>query len=74
MPSQTPIIPVYTYQPERTLRVQKEIYERGVYVNAVLPPACAPGECLLRTSLMATLTEALIDEAAKTISEVLHEY
>ena len=74
VPSQTPIIPVYTYQPERTLRVQKEIYERGVYVNAVLPPACAPGECLLRTSLMATLTEALIDEAAKTISEVLHEY
>ena len=74
VPSQTPIIPIYTYQPERTLRVQKEIYERGVYVNAVLPPACAPGECLLRTSLMATLTEALIDEAAKTISEVLHEY
>ena len=56
----------------RTLQVQKEIYENGVYVNAVLPPACAPGVCLLRTSLMATLTEPLIDEAAGIMSEVLH--
>ena len=29
----------------------------------VLPPATAADKCLLRTSYMATLTEALLDEA-----------
>lgn len=74
MMSETPIIPIYTYDMIRTLVVQKEIYENGVYVNAVLPPACAPGECLLRTSLMATLTKELIDEAAEVIARVLHAH
>lgn len=72
--STTPIIPIYTYQPLRTLQIQKEIYEKGVYVNAVLPPACAPGECLLRTSFMASLTKDLIDEAAGIIAEVIHAH
>lgn len=70
----TPIIPIYTYEPIRTLKIQKDIYENGVYVNAVLPPACFPNECLLRTSFMATLTEELIDEAAEVISKVVHLY
>ena len=39
-----------------------------------LPPAAAPHECLLRTSLMATHTHALIDEAVDIIAEVLGRY
>ena len=74
MMSEAPIIPIYTYDPLRTLQIQKEIYEAGVYVNAVLPPACAPGECLLRTSFMATLTEDLIDEAAQIMAEVIRRH
>ena len=50
--------------------IAKELYEAGVYVNPVLPPAAPAGECLLRTSLMATHTEALIDEAVEIIAEV----
>lgn len=69
----TPIVPIFTYEPENTLRKQKAIYDAGVYVNSVLPPACAPGECLLRTSLMASHTDALIDEAADIIAKVMHE-
>ena len=68
----TPIVPIYTYEPENTLRKNMEIYDAGVYTNPVLPPACAPGECLLRTSLMASHTEALVDEAADIIAEVMH--
>ena len=71
--SNTPIIPIYTYEPVRTLQMQKELYHRGVYVNATLPPACAPGECLLRCSLMATHTHAQVEEAVDIISSVLHE-
>ena len=46
----------------------------GGDVNSSLPPAAAPHECLLRTSLMATHTHALIDEAVDIIAEVLGRY
>ena len=69
--SETPIIPIYTYEMERTLVSAKRLYDAGVYVNPVLPPAAAPGECLLRMSCMATHTEALLDEAMDIIAEVL---
>lgn len=69
----TPIIPIYTYEPIRTLTVAKKLFDEGVYVNSVLPPAAPADGCLLRTSYMATLTEALIDEAAEIIAKVLQE-
>ncbi len=69
--SDTPIIPIYTYEADATLIRAKQLYEAGVYVNTVLPPATAPTECLLRTSYMATHTEALVDEAVEIIAEVL---
>ena len=70
----TPIIPIYTYETYRTLQVAADIYERGVYVNPTLPPATPEGEALLRTSYMATHTEALLDEAMDIIGEVMaHE-
>ena len=71
---QIPIIPIYTYEMFRTLQVTTELYDRGVYVNSSLPPAVKENECLIRTSLMATHTHALIDEAVDIIAEVLKEY
>ncbi|MCR4577767.1 MAG: pyridoxal phosphate-dependent aminotransferase family protein [Clostridiales bacterium] len=70
--SDTPIIPVYTYELENTFQKAKELYEEGVYVNPVIPPATQPGNCLLRTSYMATLTEELIDEALDIFDKVLN--
>ena len=67
----TPIIPIYPYETYHTLEVAKEIYDRGVYVNPTLPPATPEGEALLRTSYMATHTEALLDEAMDIMAEVL---
>ena len=69
--SRTPIVPIFTYQAERTMLVARELYENGVYVNTVLPPAAPADGCMLRTSLMATHTEALLDEAADVIQKVL---
>ena len=71
--SNTPIIPIYTYEPEITLQACKMLFDRGVYVNPVLPPATPPGECLIRTSYTATHTKELMDEAAYIISDVLKE-
>jgi 7-keto-8-aminopelargonate synthetase-like enzyme len=69
--STTPIIPIYTYDEMRTFRKAKELYDAGVYVNPVLPPATPPGESLLRTSYMATLTTALLDEALDIIEPII---
>ena len=72
--SETPIIPIYTYEPTPTLTIASELYNEGVYVNCSLPPAAAPHECLLRCSLMASHTEALVDEAVDIIKEVLSRH
>ena len=40
-------------------------------MNPVLPPAVPEADCLLRTSYMATHTEALLDEAMDIIAKEL---
>lgn len=70
----TPIIPIFTYDANTTLVVSKALFDAGVYVNPVLPPATPEGECLIRTSLMASHTEAIIDEAIEIICRVLKQY
>jgi len=69
--SSTPIIPIYTYDADKTFFITKKLYDSGVYVNPVVPPAAAAGESLLRTSYMASHTHALLDEAADIISKVI---
>lgn len=71
--TEVPIIPIYTYEATRTLVIAKKLYEAGVYVNPVLPPATPATECLLRTSYMATLTEPLLDEAMDIMAGVMKE-
>lgn len=73
-PSETPIIPLYTCDAQTTLLVNRELYDAGVYVNPVLPPATGPDECLLRTSYMATLTEEILDEAMDSIRSVFEKH
>lgn len=70
--SETPIIPIFTYTPIRTMVACNHLFENGVYVNPVLPPATAPGECLIRTSYTATHTKELMDVAMDTIVRVLN--
>ena len=73
MMSETPIIPIYTYELERTLYITKRLFDEGVYANSSVPPATPPDGCLVRTSLMATHTDELIDEAVDIIARVLKE-
>ena len=66
-----PIIPIYTYTMMRTFVIAKMLYQQGVYVNPVIPPATPEGQCLIRTSYTATHTKALIDEAVEIIADVI---
>ena len=68
--STTPIIPIYTYQDDKTFIACKLLLDRGVYVNPVVSPATPVGQSLLRTSYTATHTFEMLDEAADKIKEV----
>ncbi len=69
--SKTPIIPIYTYDDEKTFVACRMLLERGVYVNPVVSPATPVGQSLLRTSYTANHTKEIIDEAVQKIKEVL---
>ena len=69
--SKTPIIPIFTYTQLRTLVACNILFEQGVYVNPVVPPATPVGECLIRTSYTATHTKEQMDIAIEKIVAVL---
>ena len=59
----TPIIPLYVRDMEKTFMVTKMLFDEGVFVNPVVPPACSPNDTLIRFSLMATPSKEQIDFA-----------
>jgi 8-amino-7-oxononanoate synthase len=48
----------------------KHLQEQGVFVNPVVSPAVAPGQELIRISLMATHTDRQIDFALEKLAKV----
>ncbi|MBU4225313.1 MAG: pyridoxal phosphate-dependent aminotransferase family protein, partial [Chloroflexi bacterium] len=56
--SQTPVIPIIIGDDMRTLLTWKTLFESGVFVNPILSPAVPEGRQLLRTSYMASHTDA----------------
>ena len=70
----TPIVPIFMHDAESTLQKVTELFEAGVYVNSVLPPAAPADGCMIRCSLMATHTEALLDEALDIMGNVIGAY
>ncbi len=67
---ETAIIPVYTYEMDRTFMATKMLFEEGVYVNPVIPPAVCEGQCMLRTSYTATHTHEQMDTAVEAFKRV----
>ncbi|MCC7354076.1 MAG: aminotransferase class I/II-fold pyridoxal phosphate-dependent enzyme, partial [Anaerolineae bacterium] len=59
--SQTPVVPIYIYDDMKTIYTWKALYDAGVFVNAVLPPGVPPNKSLLRTSYMASHTDAQLE-------------
>ena len=59
--TQSPIIPLYVRDVDKTFFVTKQAFENGVFINPVIPPACAPQDTLVRFALMATHTEEQVD-------------
>ncbi|MCL2126467.1 MAG: aminotransferase class I/II-fold pyridoxal phosphate-dependent enzyme [Oscillospiraceae bacterium] len=69
--SETAIVPVMTYETDRTFKIHNMLLMAGVYCNPVIAPAVNEGECLLRTSCTATHTKEQLDEAVAIFKDVL---
>jgi 8-amino-7-oxononanoate synthase len=68
--SQTPIIPVVIGEMRDCFRFWKDLFEAGVYVNAVVPPAVSKGQALVRTSYMATHTDEHLNRILEAFRKV----
>lgn len=72
-PTESPILPIYVRDNEKTFMVTKYLQNSGVFVNPVVSPAVPSDSSLLRFSLMATHTFAQIEEAIEKINKVFKE-
>ncbi len=68
----TPIVPVLVGDDWKAALLWRALYDEGVFVNTALHPAVPPGGALLRTSVMATHDEAVIDRALDAFARVKH--
>ena len=68
--SETPILPVHCGSRMAAFKFCKRLQEEGLFVNPVVPPAVAPGNEIIRLSLMATHTDAQVDFALDKLGRV----
>lgn len=67
--TESPIIPLYVRDAEKTFIVTKMAFDEGVFINPVIPPACAPQDTLVRVALMATHTKEQVDRAVEKLTK-----
>ncbi|PIB36505.1 8-amino-7-oxononanoate synthase [Reichenbachiella sp. 5M10] len=62
-PTESPIIPIYVRDNEKTFKLTQYLIEEGVFVNPVISPAVKSGDSLIRFSLMSSHSHDQIDFA-----------
>ncbi|MEP2448278.1 MAG: aminotransferase class I/II-fold pyridoxal phosphate-dependent enzyme [Balneola sp.] len=68
--SESPIVPVVIGDMMDCFKFWKDLFEEGVYANAVVPPAVPKGQSLLRTSYMASHTNEHLDRILEAFRKV----
>ncbi len=71
--TESPIIPLYVHDVEKTFLITKLAYDAGVLINPVIPPACAPQDTLVRFALMATHTEEQVERGIQMLKKIFVE-
>ena len=71
--TESPIIPLYVRDVEKTFVVTKMAFDNGVFINPVIPPACAPQDTLVRFALMATHTKEQVERGVQALKKVFKE-
>ena len=70
LPSETQILPVVLGSPQRATSVAEALLTEGVFAPAIRPPAVPPDTSRLRLTVMATHTEAEIQQAIAAFKTV----
>lgn len=68
--SVTPVVPIIIGDNEKTFLMWKRLFDEGVFVNPVIAPAVPQGKQLLRTSYMASHTDAQMDHVLEVFKKV----
>lgn len=68
--TESPIIPLYVRDINKTFVVTKLAFEAGVFINPVIPPACAPQDTLVRFALMASHTKDQVERGVQALKKV----
>jgi 8-amino-7-oxononanoate synthase len=68
--SETPILPVYCRSLVAAFKFCKRLQEEGLFVNPIVSPGVAPGQEIIRLSLMATHTDKQVDFALEKLGKV----
>ncbi len=71
--TESPIIPLYVHDVDKTFYITKLAYDAGVFINPVIPPACAPQDTLVRFALMATHTEEQVEQGVQILKKIFKE-
>ena len=71
--TESPIIPLYVRDINKTFEVTKLAFENGAFINPVIPPACAPTDTLVRFSLMATHNIEHVERGVQILKKVFKE-
>ena len=71
--TESPIIPLYVRDVDKTFLVTALAFKAGVFINPVIPPACAPQDTLVRYALMATHTNEQVDRSVVALKKIFVE-
>lgn len=71
--TESPIIPLYVHDVQKTFKVTALAFNAGVFINPVIPPACAPQDTLVRFALMATHTEEQVERGVQALKKIFIE-
>ena len=71
--TESPIIPLYVRDVDKTFLVTALAFKAGVFINPVIPPACAPQDTLVRYALMATHTKEQVDRSVVALKKIFVE-
>lgn len=72
--TETPIIPLFIRDNNKTFAITRDLLNEGIFVNPVVSPAVAPTDTLIRFSLMATHTRGQVTIALEKIQKVFRQY
>jgi 8-amino-7-oxononanoate synthase len=69
-PEPGPVIATILHSPQQAMMLWKGLFDYGIYVNLILPPAAPEGNSLVRCSVSAAHTEEQMDYVGNTFAEL----